>query len=225
MNKGSQWWISGTFITSFIIFCWLIQTSHCLAGWNSVSHPAPYLLVNRELKHLLQPCEFDLWSWWSNFVIVSDIKMHEFLFGNHFLVWGVCFTIFGEGCFNILLVVCMLAFEESFYVTFFFLLLLLHFSSAWHNWWRTAFIILKNFYYSIISQNIPSGDNPFSSLCSLVYRLKVENDKLIWREARSLAFEFYYLIVCPCTNCSVPWENSLSKLVIMMFGKQGELWD
>lgn len=120
MNKGSQWWISGTFITSFIIFCWLIQTSHCLAGWNSVSHPAPYLLVNRELKHLLQPCEFDLWSWWSNFVIVSDIKMHEFLFGNHFLVWGVCFTIFGEGCFNILLVVCMLAFEESFYVTFFF---------------------------------------------------------------------------------------------------------
>lgn len=108
---------------------------------------------------------------------------------------------------------------------FSFLFLLLHFSSTWHNGWRTAFIIWKDFYFSLISQNIPSGDNPFSSVCSLVYRLKVENDKLIWREARSLAFEFYYLIVCPCTNCSAQWENSLSKLVIMMFGKQGELWD
>jgi len=39
----------------------------------------------------MQPCEFDLWCWVSNFVIVLNVEVHEFLFGQH----SVCGPMLG----------------------------------------------------------------------------------------------------------------------------------
>lgn len=166
----------------------------------------------------VQACNAALWIWFMelriHFCHCINIEMHEFLFEYH--LWGGRRGMLGylihlwcrlvpHGSYS--LFICI---WRTFWYFFPLLLLLFYFSSTWHNWWSTVFILFKDFYYSSISQNVSSGDNPFSPVCSLAYRLKVENDKLIWTEARTLAFEFYYLIICPCTNCFVSWENSFS---------------
>lgn len=159
MGMRSQGWVSGTCILLFIIFCCLIEASHNLAGWILESHPAPYLSMYRESKHLMQPCEFGLWSWVSNSVIVVNIEMHEFLFGYHLSVWGPMLGYLIHVCWRLVpyapysLFICI---WRTFWWVFFPLLLLL-FSCTWHNWWSTCLLFLKISITLLFPGTFPQG--------------------------------------------------------------------